>query len=106
MQGQEPEEQIDSRFLVSAQFNFQKIALHRLIPDGSSFRTESMDLLNADRIDFHPVDTLQEPDGSLLVLDTGGWYDLCCPSSGTEQAVARGGIYRLKPIAAKASDHR
>jgi len=87
---------IDSnRFLVSAQFNLQKVGLHRLIPLGSSFETETHDLVSADRIDFHPVDILEEPDGSLLVFDTGGWYDLCCPSSGSEQFVARGGIYRL-----------
>lgn len=84
-----------SRFLVSAQFNLQKVGLHRLIPIGSSFETETHDLVSADRIDFHPVDILEEPDGSLLVFDTGGWYDLCCPSSGSEQFVARGGIYRL-----------
>jgi len=84
------------RFLVSAQFNLQKIGLHRLVTSGSSFETESHDLLTADRIDFHPVDILQESTGSLLVFDTGGWYDLCCPSSGSDQSIAHGGIYRLK----------
>ena len=84
-----------NRFLVSAQFNLQKVGLHRLIPIGSSFETETHDLVSADRIDFHPVDILEELDGNLLVFDTGGWYDLCCPSSGSEQFVARGGIYRL-----------
>ena len=84
-----------NRFLVSAQFNLQKVGLHRLVPNGSSFETENDDVLSADRVDFHPVDILEEPDGSLLVFDTGGWYDLCCPSSGSEQFVARGGIYRL-----------
>jgi len=85
-----------NRFLVSSQFNLHKIGLHRLIPKGSSFETESHDLLSADRVDFHPVDILEEPDGSLLVFDTGGWYDLCCPSSGSDQKVAMGGVYRLK----------
>jgi len=84
------------RFLVSAQFNLQKIGLHRLVASGSSFETESHDLLSADRIDFHPVDILQESPRSLLVFDTGGWYDLCCPSSGSDQSIAHGGIYRLK----------
>lgn len=84
-------------FLVSAQFNLQKIGLHRLIPVGSSFETESFDLLSADRIDFHPVDILEEPDGSLLIFDTGSWYDLCCPSSGNDRSVEKGGIYRLTP---------
>ncbi len=85
-----------NRFLVTSQFNLHKIGLHRLIPKGSSFETESHDLLSADRVDFHPVDVLEEPDGSLLVFDTGGWYDLCCPSSGSDQKVAMGGVYRLK----------
>ena len=86
----------NDRFLVSAQFNLQKVGLHRLIPVGSSFETENHDLVTADRIDFHPVDILEESDGSLLVFDTGGWYDLCCPSSGSDQSIAKGGIYRLK----------
>ncbi|MEQ1829103.1 MAG: PVC-type heme-binding CxxCH protein [Pirellula sp.] len=85
------------RFLVSSQFNLQRIGLHRLIPSGASFTTENHDLIAADRIDFHPTDTLEEKDGSLLVFDTGGWYDLCCPSSGKDTDIARGGIYRLSP---------
>jgi putative heme-binding domain-containing protein len=84
------------RFLISAQFNLQKIGIHRLVPQGASFTTETFDLVTADRIDFHPVDILEESDGGLLVFDTGGWYDLCCPSSGSDQSIAKGGIYRLK----------
>ena len=85
-----------NRFLVTSQFNLHKIGLHRLIPTGSSFETENYDLMSADRVDFHPVDVLEDDSlDSLLVFDTGGWYDLCCPSSGTDQKVAKGGIYRL-----------
>jgi putative membrane-bound dehydrogenase-like protein len=86
-----------NRYLASAQFNLQSIGLHQLIPKGASFDTASRIILSGDRIDFHPVDLIEESDGSLLVLDTGGWYDLCCPSSGRDQSIARGGIYRLKP---------
>ena len=89
-----------NRFLVSSQFNLHRIGLHRLVPNGSSFETVTHDLLSADRVDFHPVDILEESDGSLLVFDTGGWYDLCCPSSGTDQKVAMGGIYRLRAASA------
>ncbi len=85
-------------FLVTSQFNLHKIGLHRLAPSGSSFETASYDLLTADRVDYHPVDILEEPDGSLLVFDTGGWYDLCCPSSGSDQKIAMGGIYRLRSL--------
>ena len=85
-----------NRFLVTSQFNLHKIGLHRLVPKGSSYETENYDLLSADRVDFHPVDVLEERKGSLLVFDTGGWYDLCCPSSGTDQKIAKGGVYRLR----------
>lgn len=93
-----------SPFLASAQFNLQKIGLHRLIPVGSSFETQSVDLLTADRIDFHPVDILEESDGSLLIFDTGSWYDLCCPSSGNDREVEKGGIYRLSPTDRPSND--
>ncbi|MFY7877172.1 MAG: HEAT repeat domain-containing protein, partial [Pirellula sp.] len=93
----EKQELSSSPFLASAQFNLQKIGLHRLISVGSSFETQSVDLLTADRIDFHPVDILEESDGSLLIFDTGSWYDLCCPSSGNDRAIEKGGIYRLTP---------
>ena len=85
-----------NRFLITSQFNLHKVGLHRLVPKGSSFETENYDLLSADRVDFHPVDVLEERKGSLLVFDTGGWYDLCCPSSGTDQKIAKGGVYRLR----------
>lgn len=81
--------------LIAAQFNLQKVSLHRLIPEGATFRTEDVDLLSTERIDFHPTDVLQDRDGSWLVFDTGGWYDLCCPSSAVDQSGAVGGIYRL-----------
>jgi putative membrane-bound dehydrogenase-like protein len=83
------------RTLIAALYNLQKVTAHRLIPDGASFRTENQDLVVADRIDFHPTDVLEDGDGSLLIVDTGGWYDLCCPSSRVDQQAASGGIYRL-----------
>ncbi len=83
--------------LVVAQFNLQKVSLHTLVDDGAGVRTEDLDLLVADRPDFHPTDVLEDADGSLLVVDTGGWYTLCCPTSHIDQSQATGGIYRLIP---------
>ncbi|MFN5951325.1 MAG: hypothetical protein ACK43N_22740 [Pirellulaceae bacterium] len=82
-------------WLVSSSFNLHQVTAHRLIAQGGSYRTEEIPLLKSDRIDFHPTDLLEDADGSLLVIDTGGWYDLCCPSSGVDQEIAQGGIYRL-----------
>ena len=81
--------------LAAALFNHHKVTLNSLTPDGAGFRAESRDLLVADRIDFHPTEVIEDADGSLIVIDTGGWYDLCCPSSHVDQKTAAGGIYRI-----------
>lgn len=95
-------------YLLSAQFNLQKIGLHPLATsrESAGYQAGSIDLVQSSRIDFHPVDVLLDRDGSLVVLDTGGWYDLCCPSSGTDQRVALGGIYRLRGVTDQIADTR
>ena len=94
------EKEINFGFLVSAQFNLHQIGLHQLWKnsDQAHYRADTYTLLSSDRIDFHPVDVLLDSDASLLIVDTGGWYDLCCPSSGTDQRVATGGVYRLRGL--------
>ena len=47
-------------------------------------------------LDFHPTDVLEDADGSLVVVDTGGWYKLCCPSSQLQKPDVLGGIYRVR----------
>jgi putative heme-binding domain-containing protein len=95
----------ESGFLLCAQFNLHQISLHRLTQrsDQAHYRAESFPLVTSNRIDFHPVDLLLDTDGSILIVDTGGWYDLCCPSSGTDQRVASGGIYRLRGLTSSES---
>ena len=39
---------------------------------------------------------LKDADGSLLVVDTGGWYKLCCPTSQLWKPDVLGGIYRVR----------
>lgn len=77
-------------------FNLSKVVQVDLVPDGASFIAQQRDLLWSSRVDFHPTDVVRDADGSLLVLDTGGWYDLCCPTSRIDQNQALGGIYRLR----------
>ncbi len=85
--------------LLVAQFNLQRVSRHQLVEDGASLTTVDSDLLVADRADFHPTDVLEDRDGSLLVIDTGGWYTLCCPTSHINQSQATGAIYRLRRTA-------
>ena len=39
---------------------------------------------------------IEDADGSLLVVDTGGWYKLCCPSSQLSKPDIKGAIYRVR----------
>ncbi|MBL8856567.1 MAG: HEAT repeat domain-containing protein [Planctomycetaceae bacterium] len=87
--------------LVAALYNLQKVTTHQLVPRGASYETQNLDLVVADRIDFHPTDVQPDADGSLLIVDTGGWYDLCCPTSRVDQKAANGGIYRLSRMDTK-----
>jgi putative membrane-bound dehydrogenase-like protein len=82
--------------LFSAQFNMRKVARHALQPQGSSFTTVDSDFVWGDDVDFHPTDVLMDADGSLLIVDTGGWYKLCCPTSQLWKPDVLGGIYRVR----------
>lgn len=82
----------------SCQFNLRKVSRHVLKPSGSTFTTEDSDFIVSDNTDFHPTDVIEDADGSLLVLNTGGWYKLCCPSSQLVKDDVLGGIYRVKKV--------
>ena len=82
--------------LFSAQFNMRKVARHALQPQGSSFTTVDSDFVWGDDVDFHPTDVVMDADGSLLVVDTGGWYKLCCPTSQLWKPDVLGGVYRVR----------
>jgi putative membrane-bound dehydrogenase-like protein len=82
--------------LFACQFNMHKVSRHVLIPDGATFKTRDEDFLVSDNLDFHPTDVIEDADGSLLVIDTGGWYKLCCPTSQLHKPDILGAIYRIR----------
>lgn len=84
--------------LFCAQFNLRTVSRHILKPSGSTYVTEDSPFVTSDDVDFHPTDVIEDADGSLLVVDTGGWYKLCCPSSQLVKADVLGGIYRVRKI--------
>ncbi|MEX2140722.1 MAG: PVC-type heme-binding CxxCH protein [Pirellulales bacterium] len=91
----------------TALFNLRKITRHVLLPDGATYRTRDEDFLVSDNLDFHPTDVFEDADGSLLVIDTGGWYKLCCPTSQLDKPDVLGAIYRIRRDgAAKVADPR
>jgi putative heme-binding domain-containing protein len=82
--------------LFSAQFNTHKVQRHVLERVGATFQARSEDFLVSTRPDFHPTDVLEDADGSLLVMDTGGWFRIGCPTSQTAKPDVKGAIYRVR----------
>ncbi len=81
--------------LLCADFNLRRISRHRLSRSGSSYSLESDTFLETDQTDFHPTDVIEDADGSILVADTGSWYHICCPTSGSSKPEILGAIYRI-----------
>ncbi len=82
--------------LFACQFNLRKVSRHILKPHGSTYTTVDSDFVVSDNQDFHPTDVLQTARGDLLIVDTGGWYKLCCPSSQLVKTDILGAIYRVR----------
>ncbi|HKW97927.1 MAG TPA: PVC-type heme-binding CxxCH protein [Bryobacteraceae bacterium] len=84
----------------SAQFNPHRVQRHILYREGATFRTEDSDFLTSADPDFHPTDVIEDADGSLLVVDTGAWFIHGCPISRVAKPEIKGGIYRIRRVAA------
>src|SRR5205814_5672722 len=67
-----------------------------LKPIRSTFSSEDSQFITSDDPDFHPSDVLEDADGSLLIVDTGGWYVQHCPTGKIRNSRAPGGIYRVR----------
>ena len=80
----------------SAQFNTHKVQRHVIERDGATFRGRNEEFLVSSNPDFHPTDVLEDADGSLIVVDTGGWFRIGCPTSRIDKPQIKGGIYRVR----------
>lgn len=87
-----------------AQFNTYKIIRTQLKRKGATFEATDEDFLIGDNVDFHVTDVLQDADGSLLVVDTGGWFRWGCPTSQLAKPDVKGAIYRIRKIGAKSPE--
>ena len=90
--------------LFSALFNMHKIMRHNIARDGATFTCRNEDFLVSSDPDFHPTDVFQDADGSLLVVDTGGWFRIGCPTSQVAKPEVLGAIYRVRRKDAKKTD--
>jgi putative membrane-bound dehydrogenase-like protein len=79
-----------------SQFNTRRVVRTEIKSAGASYRSEDMPFLVSTDIDFHPTDVIEDADGSLLVIDTGGWFRHGCPTSHIAKKDAKGAIYRIR----------
>jgi putative membrane-bound dehydrogenase-like protein len=84
--------------LFSAEFNTGRIMRHIMKDAGATFSTEDEPFVTSTSSDTHPTDVLQDADGSLLVVVTGGWFIEGCPLSRVAKPDVKGGIYRVRKV--------
>ena len=70
---------------------------HKIGNQGGMLTSENSEFLVSDSPDFHPTDVFEDADGSILVINTGGWYKICCPTSQFYRPEVLGAIYRVRP---------
>lgn len=90
--------------LFSAQFNRGRIQRHTLERFGATFQCKTEDFLTCDDKNFHPTDIFEDADGSLIVIDTGGWFRIGCPTSQIARPEIQGAIYRIRKADARPID--
>jgi putative heme-binding domain-containing protein len=91
--------------LFSAEFNTGRIMRHKVIADGATYKTADEPFVTSNVQDMHLTDVLEDADGSMLILNTGGWFILGCPLSRVAKLDVPGGIYRIRKTgAAKVND--
>jgi putative membrane-bound dehydrogenase-like protein len=77
-------------------FNRHKVIRSILERSGSTFTSREEEFLSSEEKDFHPTDVLEDADGSLLVINTGGWFRIGCPVSEIAKPDVLGAIYRIR----------
>jgi putative membrane-bound dehydrogenase-like protein len=88
-------------------FNSGKVVRLSLERQGATYTATQHEFLTSPSREFHPTDVLEDADGSLLVIDTGGWFYKGCPTSQYAKPDVLGGIYRIRrDTAATTSDPR
>lgn len=80
-------------------FNRHKLVRTIVERNGATFSAREEDFLVSDEKDFHPTDVLEDSGGSLLVIDTGGWFRIGCPVSEISKPDVLGRIYRIRKTA-------
>jgi HEAT repeat protein/glucose/arabinose dehydrogenase len=91
--------------IFACQFNTHQVMRVELERRGASFLPKKDEpFITSSAIDFHPTDIFEDADGSLLLIDTGGWLYYGCPTSKIAKPKIYGAIYRLRQKGMKLVD--
>ena len=77
-------------------FNTHRVVRVKLEKNGSTYQGKEEDFFVSSDPDFHVTDVLEDADGSLLVINTGGWFRIGCPTSQVAKPNILGAIYRVR----------
>lgn len=88
------EEYTDNIF--TAEFNTGRIMRFQVTRDGATYQTIDEPFVTSTIEDVHLTDVVEDADGSMLVLNTGGWFIAGCPLSQIAKLNVPGGIYRIR----------
>jgi putative membrane-bound dehydrogenase-like protein len=88
----------ETQHFMVTHFNTQRLVRMELTPSGSTYKAVENEFLKLHTPDIHLTDVMEDPrDGSLLLIDTGGWFRIGCPSSLMAKSDLLGAIYRIQP---------
>ncbi len=87
----------DQQLFFVTHFNTHRVVRTVVERAGATFRVaDTADFMVSEDPDCHPTDVVEAPDGSLLVIDTGGWFRIGCPTSQIAKPEIAGAIYRIR----------
>lgn len=77
-------------------FNTSQVTLTKIQRNGAGFTATSTEtIFRLFKPDAHITDVLEDRNGDLLAIDTGGWFRIGCPTSQIAKPEVPGGIYRI-----------
>jgi putative membrane-bound dehydrogenase-like protein len=82
--------------IFTAEFNTGRIMRFQITPEGATYGTVDEPFITSTVQDVHLTDVVEDADGSMLVLNTGGWFIAGCPLSRVAKLDVPGGIYRIR----------
>jgi len=81
---------------ICSHFNTSKLTRTRFTREGSGFlAAETQVIFHMKAPDAHITDVMEDHNGDLLAIDTGGWFRIGCPTSHIAKPDVAGGIWRI-----------